>query len=275
MSHLPKPSWWQHSNDSWQHVNDAFNGLNQANLKRLADNSHWTELKSGVSNFSYRCQLNNCTYLVQIVNQTKIDLINTTQQFLSYSQVYQHKLLQSWMPSCLYESNWIRVFEWIAGEQTSAEIISEPSINKALCQFLSKLHSTSISFPAIDMQKYLQTYWLSATNKHPELKPEIKNLYEQAIHCSESFVASSICHNDLSPSNLLYSNKLYVVDWEYACLGDPLFDLAGVSFNFDLNAQQENYLIQQYIKTTGQEIEFERYKDLKTLYQLITQLWLL
>ncbi|MBS2032029.1 MAG: phosphotransferase family protein [Deltaproteobacteria bacterium] len=35
------------------------------------------------------------------------------------------------------------------------------------------------------------------------------------------------CHNDLNPNNFLFDGKrLWLVDWELACAGDPFFDLA-------------------------------------------------
>lgn len=51
------------------------------------------------------------------------------------------------------------------------------------------------------------------------------------------------CHHDLNPGNLLWDGtKLRFIDWEYARIGHPLFDLASVSVGLRLNNRQKEWL---------------------------------
>jgi thiamine kinase-like enzyme len=50
------------------------------------------------------------------------------------------------------------------------------------------------------------------------------------------------CHNDLLNGNFLLGDKLYILDWEYAGMGDIFFDLANFSNNHEL-ADDENRLL--------------------------------
>ena len=44
----------------------------------------------------------------------------------------------------------------------------------------------------------------------------------------------TLCHNDMLPANVLDDGqRMWIVDWEYAGMGHPLFDLAGFSANCD------------------------------------------
>jgi len=42
-----------------------------------------------------------------------------------------------------------------------------------------------------------------------------------------------LCHNDPYHLNFLDDGRLWLIDWEYAGMGDPLYDLAGIGLNLD------------------------------------------
>jgi thiamine kinase-like enzyme len=42
-----------------------------------------------------------------------------------------------------------------------------------------------------------------------------------------------LCHNDPYHLNFLDDGCLWLIDWEYAGMGDPLYDLAGIGLNLD------------------------------------------
>ena len=42
-----------------------------------------------------------------------------------------------------------------------------------------------------------------------------------------------LCHNDPYHLNFLDDGHLWLIDWEYAGMGDPMYDLAGIALNLD------------------------------------------
>src|ERR1039458_1260424 len=53
-------------------------------------------------------------------------------------------------------------------------------------------------------------------------------------------------HNDLLPGNLILAaedGRLMIVDWEYAGMGDPLFDLGNLSINNDFDEAMDDRLL--------------------------------
>ncbi len=55
------------------------------------------------------------------------------------------------------------------------------------------------------------------------------------------------CHNDLLNANFIDDGeRLVIVDWEYAGMGDPFFDLANFSINHDLDAEARAVLLAAY-----------------------------
>ena len=55
------------------------------------------------------------------------------------------------------------------------------------------------------------------------------------------------CHDDLLNANfLLDGDHVWIVDYEYAGMGDPFFDLANLSVNNGLDAQSQELLLRHY-----------------------------
>ncbi|WP_139151919.1 phosphotransferase [Shewanella colwelliana] len=55
-------------------------------------------------------------------------------------------------------------------------------------------------------------------------------------------------HRDLNPHNLLFKNKLWCIDYEYACSSHPLVDLASVLATHRLSTSQRHTLISRYLE---------------------------
>jgi len=55
------------------------------------------------------------------------------------------------------------------------------------------------------------------------------------------------CHNDLLNANFIDDGvRIRIVDWEYAGMGDPFFDLGNFSINHELTPDQYAHLLRAY-----------------------------
>jgi thiamine kinase-like enzyme len=57
-----------------------------------------------------------------------------------------------------------------------------------------------------------------------------------------------LCHHDLNPKNIFFSDKIKLIDWEFAGVNDRYFDLASVCVEFKLNTNNKWYFLHQYSK---------------------------
>lgn len=55
-----------------------------------------------------------------------------------------------------------------------------------------------------------------------------------------------LCHNDLLNENFLDDGNIRIIDWEYAGMGDPAFDLANFAVHHQLTDEQEKILLTEY-----------------------------
>jgi thiamine kinase-like enzyme len=69
------------------------------------------------------------------------------------------------------------------------------------------------------------------------------------IAAARPLVAAVPCHNDLLTANLIRDadGRLLLVDWEYAGMGDPFFDLGNLSVNNDFDARADERLLSAYL----------------------------
>jgi thiamine kinase-like enzyme len=141
--------------------------------------------------------------------------------------------------------------------------------------FLFDLHETEqTQLPTIDIKAHLNNYIHIVQKKSIDIN-HLSHQIEEANQIIKLFQPLALCHHDLSPQNIFYSKTLSVVDWEYACVSDPFFDIAGLCVNFDLNAKQERKLLNTYFKLAALSYSSEKLVAMKKLYKLLNELWYL
>ncbi|HEX6572650.1 MAG TPA: phosphotransferase, partial [Steroidobacteraceae bacterium] len=84
----------------------------------------------------------------------------------------------------------------------------------------------------------------------------------------------ALCHHDLNPLNLLTdaSGRLWLVDWEYAGLGDTAFDLASFASQHGLQSRQRNVLVDAY-RAAGGSAEPVRLERALWAFDYVQWLW--
>jgi thiamine kinase-like enzyme len=81
-------------------------------------------------------------------------------------------------------------------------------------------------------------------------------------------------HNDLLPANFLHDGgRMWLIDWDYAGWGSPLFDLGGLAANNGLDRVQEEWVLATYF---GQPLDadlWRRYRAMKAAAALREAMW--
>jgi thiamine kinase len=86
-----------------------------------------------------------------------------------------------------------------------------------------------------------------------------------------------LCHHDLNPLNLLFDGggRLWLVDWEYAGLGDPVFDLASYASQHGLDARQRARFAASYADAGGRAVDPARLAQATWVFDYVQWLWYL
>jgi len=91
-------------------------------------------------------------------------------------------------------------------------------------------------------------------------------LYRRATEC--------LCHNDVHSLNLVESvgGGLRLIDWEYAGLGEPLFDVAALSVYHRYDQALRERLLSAYLRG-GEPAESQRFEVACWLFEYVRDLW--
>lgn len=81
-------------------------------------------------------------------------------------------------------------------------------------------------------------------------------------------------HNDLLPGNFLHDGtRMWLIDWDYAGWGSPLFDLGGLAANAGLDPTQEVWLLEAYFGAPPDADLLRRYRAMKAAAALREAMW--
>ncbi|OQY26199.1 MAG: hypothetical protein B6I38_11700 [Anaerolineaceae bacterium 4572_5.1] len=96
------------------------------------------------------------------------------------------------------------------------------------------------------------------------------NAAETALNTSP--FTPRLCHNDLLNANFLDDGQIRILDWEYAGMGDPLFDLANFAVHHEFNDEQDRWLLESYFGEITDE-NWARLKILKIISDFREAMW--
>ena len=82
------------------------------------------------------------------------------------------------------------------------------------------------------------------------------------------------CHIDLVPENFIESpqGRLYLIDWEYSSMNDPMWDLAALFLESEFTSQEEEAFLSHY-ESDRTPVSREKIAIYKILQDTIWSLW--
>jgi thiamine kinase-like enzyme len=114
---------------------------------------------------------------------------------------------------------------------------------------LARLHGGAPIGGRFDPFRVVEAYAATAREAGVPLPPGHAGAAATAerIERRRGAVRQTPCHNDLLPANFIHGpNRVWIVDWEYAGMGDPAFDLANYAANNGLDEAGDRDLLTAY-----------------------------
>jgi thiamine kinase-like enzyme len=82
------------------------------------------------------------------------------------------------------------------------------------------------------------------------------------------------CHNDPWPGNLLDADgRIYLIDWEYSGMNDPMWDLADLSVEAEFESEQDRVMMEAYYGTGLSPALYSRLEVYKAMSDLHWSVW--
>jgi thiamine kinase-like enzyme len=143
------------------------------------------------------------------------------------------------------------VTRFIEGSAVTAEAVHEPGTLRRVARALRRVHDGPPIPGSFVPMRVVEAYRALAAARgvripaEYELAARIGRRIEAA--CLANPVEARPCHNDLLNANFIDDGRrIRIVDWEYAGMGDPFFDLGNFSINHELTPDEDAYLLAAY-----------------------------
>ncbi|HVI45580.1 MAG TPA: choline kinase family protein [Chitinophaga sp.] len=216
-------------------------------------NSHVTDvykLSKGMTNHNYKCVLDNHEQVIVRLpgNGTSL-LINRHDEYHNLCAIVP-----------LFINVPLLYFNADTGIQVTRFVTELPETDhtgsiflQAATAAMKKLHTAPVRFnnrfAAMSMirQYYDITcqYDIALAPAFAAMLPVLERIAEEAEREAPGICP---CHNDPVPENFILDRRYrcYLIDWEYAGMNSPLWDLAAFSLELNLSVSQEQYMLQCY-----------------------------
>ena len=182
-------------------------------------------LEGGMSNYTYVVECQGKKYTYRVPGKFAEKFVDREEEWANIQEVNRLGL------NNITEYVEIRSGEKLA-EYVEGTIMSTTDVvsyNEMSVKALKKIHTSDLKFKdynAFGRLDTYQNYCIEMGFTHPQ---EYLNLRNKLEVLRKQYVSVTMvpCHCDYQPTNLVINDdKLYVLDWEFAGMNDPFYDIA-------------------------------------------------
>ncbi|HEV8547025.1 MAG TPA: phosphotransferase [Candidatus Limnocylindrales bacterium] len=143
------------------------------------------------------------------------------------------------------------VTRFIVGSPVSDESVHRPTTLARVADSLRRIHDGP-PIPGLFVPfRIVEAYRALAEARGVRIPPEYELALSHARRIELALLANPVelrpCHNDLLNANFIDDgSRIRIVDWEYAGMGDPFFDLGNFSINHELRPEEDAQVLAVY-----------------------------
>ena len=184
-------------------------------------------------------------------------------------------------PAVLYHEPGALVIDFVQGRTMTAADLRQADLLDQALQLVIRTHRElprSLRGPALTFWVFqvLRDYAATLTEGRSRHIPALSGLLDEAegLERAVGRIEMVFGHNDLLPGNFLHDgSRMWLIDWDYAGWGSPLFDLGGLAANNGLDAAQEAWVLETYFGTPPDADLWRRYRAMKAAAALREAMW--
>ena len=209
-------------------------------------------LEGGITNRNFRVNFGGTDYVVRLPGKnTNLLGIDREAERLATKKAAELGLgpkvaAMLDQPACL-------VTCFVESRDVTATELREPACIEDVARALRGFHESGLELPTdFYVSQIADEYAEVAQGRGGTLPEAFKGARESARKVVKAVRKKDEhqpkpCHNDLLTANFLHDGEhLVIVDWEYAGMGDPFFDLGNFAVNNELEDDDEQRLLAAY-----------------------------
>ncbi|MGZ6346958.1 MAG: phosphotransferase, partial [Anaerolineales bacterium] len=208
-----------------------------------------TPLAGGITNNNFRVDVGGESFVLRIAGaDTKLLGINRENEYSA--NLTAGKLGLAPEVYFFIRPEGYLVTRFVTGRPILPEEIREPENLRKVMEVVRKIHSMPEIPGNFNVFRIVENYSEIAQRYKVEFPQNYGLMIGHMLDAKKALTshpdASSPCHNDLLNANFLSNSHLYILDWEYAGMGDIFFDLANFSDHHQLTDEQDHWILKCY-----------------------------
>ena len=234
-----------------------------------------TELGGGITNRNYKIETGGQAYVLRIAGE------NT--ELLGIQREHEYAANQAAgslgiAPEVIYfiQPEGYLVTSFIAGRPVPPDEMRQPETIRLVAQALRQIHAMPEIPGRFWVPQIVAVYTAVAQHYRVAFPENFRWLLERLKVAEAVLIAQHFdwrpCHNDLLNENFLFDARLRILDWEYAGMGDPFFDLANFSVNHEFSDEHDQRLLDGYFKAPTQA-DWARLKVTRIISDFREAMW--
>ena len=210
------------------------------------------QLEGGITNRNFRVNFGGTDYVVRLPGK-RTQLLGIDREAECIANKAAAELGIAPKVAALLTEPSALVTAFVSGREMRADELREPETIAEVAHDLRQLHDSGTELPTdFDSFRLVEQY-AETGREHGSEPPDGYEEALKAAHTIERAIEGQPghervpAHNDLLPANFLRDgNRMQLIDWEYAGMGDRWFDLGNFAVNNELDDDQEALLLEAY-----------------------------
>ena len=184
-------------------------------------------------------------------------------------------------PGVIYHEPGALVIDFVEGRtMTAADLRDEDLLEQALALVMHAhrdiprhLRGPALTFWVFQVVRDYAATLEDGKSRHRAALPGLLDEAD-ALERAVGRIEMVFGHNDLLPGNFLHDGtRMWLIDWDYAGWGSPLFDLGGLAANSGLDTAQEAWMLEAYFGAPPEASLWRRYRAMKAAAALREAMW--
>jgi thiamine kinase-like enzyme len=172
----------------------------------------------------------------------------------------------------------ILVTHFVTGEPVESEDLREPVLLAEVAGRLHAVHSGPPLPSTFDSFRIVETYRETAAAHGATIPAAYDGALALAGRLAPVMTGPEHtpvpCHNDLLAANFICSaGRIWIVDWEYAGMGDRYFDLANLSINNGFDEDDDHRLLETYFREPATPQRFAWLRLMRAMSDFREAMW--
>lgn len=206
-------------------------------------------LSGGITNRNYRVDVDDASFVLRLSGE-KTELLGIDREHECRAQhVAAEAGIAPEVIDFLRPEGYL-ITRFIEGRSIPPEELRQPANLQHVAGLLRTMHGMPEIPGRFNSFQVVRDYMRVARDHQIAFPPNFDERLQRMNEAEAALGARALplrpCHNDLLNANFLLGDRLYILDWEYAGMGDIFFDLANLSSNHELTADEEGLLLEGY-----------------------------